>query len=96
MATVEVATELQPKGSLARNPDGSIASVPRELAHQVQYELMHVLTLLHSLRQEVPEGGDADEVDADGMTSPSSRAQTLAVIADEKVRSLVKALSPYV
>lgn len=96
MATVEVTTVLQPKGSLARNPDGTLAGVPRELAHQVQYQLMHVLTLLHSISQEVPEGGDADHADADGMTSPSSRTVTLSAIADEKVRSIVKILSPYV
>jgi hypothetical protein len=96
MAGIEHTTAFQATAGLAKNPDGTLADVPRTLAAHMHNQLLHVVTLLHSVCEAVPEGKNADEADADGMTSPSSRTVALAAIADEKVRSIVRALSPYV
>jgi hypothetical protein len=95
MAIVELTTS-QTAGGLATNPDGSLADVPRALASDMHGELMQVIALLYSVCDAIPSSQDDHEAYADGLTSPSSRAETLTIIADEKVRSVIRALTPYV
>lgn len=93
MAVVELTTS---PGGLARNPDGSLADMPRQLAEHIHYQLMDVIALLHGVCETVISDTSGDAVDANGLTCPSSRAAMLASIADDKVVALVRALAPYV
>jgi hypothetical protein len=95
MAVVELTTS-QTAGGLATNPDGSLADVPRALASHMHDELMQVIALLHGVCETVMSDTSGDAVDANGLTSPSSRAATLASIADDKVVAIVRSLAPYV
>ena len=84
-----------PQRGLAVDAGGSLQDMPRDLAHTVNGDLLDVITLLHASMREAGacSGGDGDE---DSITSPSSRAVSLIAMADDKVRSVLRAISPYV
>lgn len=66
--------------------------MPREVARSISYELMNVLVLLRAWAREP--GCDIGEPD-DGLTDPDSRANALVLMADERVRQVIKMMEPY-
>jgi hypothetical protein len=96
-----MATETVPataEGGLATNPDGTLAEMPRALAHNVNGALLDVVALLRVARHEAEyvEDGGGDDDDDDLMTSGPTRVQAMTRIAEDKVREVIGALSPYV
>ncbi len=81
-------------GGLALNADGSLANLSHELAHAINASLLHVVALLQCGRLEIPlDGGDRDD---DALHDGASRATALVSVAEEKVREVLRVLSPYV
>ena len=71
--------------------------LPHDLAHRLDHELMDVVTLLHTaLRQHERIGAADEEADGDNMTDASSRVASLVRMADDKVRGVIRSMSPYV
>lgn len=92
MATLELITA--PSG-LACKADGSLADLPRDLAHKINDDLLQVLALIHCCRNEIldiPETAPDDANIHDGST----RSVALAGIVEEKVRKVIRDMSPYV
>jgi hypothetical protein len=86
---------IAPERGLAADAEGKLLDMPRGLAHTVSGDLLDVATLLHASMREAGScsGGDEDD---DAFTSSSSRAVALIAMADEKVRSVLRAISAYV
>lgn len=82
---------VQDSTHLARTDSGALRDMPRDLAHAVNSELLDVVTLLRAVRDAV----DSD-ADADGVTDGPSRAVALVHMSDDKVRAVLRTLSPYV
>ncbi|HEX7637944.1 MAG TPA: hypothetical protein VF457_06065 [Burkholderiaceae bacterium] len=71
--------------------------MPRELAHRMNDRLHDVLSLLHAVSLEIADDQIVDRFeDAEGMNSASSRGRCLISMADEAVRDVMRAMSPYV
>ena len=85
---------IAPQRGLATDAEGSLLDMPRDLAHTVNGELLDVVTLLHASMLET--GSCGDDVGEDSVTSPESRAVSLIAMADHKVRSVLRWISPYV
>lgn len=76
---------------LARGAAGGLLDIPRKLAHSVNSELLDVVTLLHAA-----EGTVGSAADDDGVTDAESRTVALLSMADDKVRAVLRSISPYV
>lgn len=70
--------------------------MPRDLVLAVNNQLMLVVTLLRAARDQFGKFGDVGDSDSDRMTDGETRAIALYGMADEKVRSIINAISPYV
>jgi hypothetical protein len=87
-------TELRPeRGRLAIGPDGEQLPIPHELAHRINHELLDVVTLLKAAMDQAANPHSRDD---DNMTSATSRCGSLARMADDKVRDVLRAMEPYV
>ncbi len=76
---------------LARGAAGAPLDMPRDLAHSVNSELLDVVTLLRAA-----EGAVGSAPDDDGVTDAGSRTVALLSMADDKVRAVLRSISPYV
>ena len=83
-------------GGLAFNAAGTLADMPRDLAHEINGDLLHVLALIHCCRNEIPESAEEAAYDDDELHDASSRAIVLSAIAEEKIRKVIRSMSPYV
>ena len=76
--------------------------MPRDLVGSVNEQLLLVVTLLRAARDQFAKLGDVGDSDSDSdcdsdcMTDGESRTIALYGMADEKVRSIINAISPYV
>jgi len=84
---------LGPARGLAVDAEGKLLDLPRDLAHSVSAEIIDVVTLLHAWRLETELGCEEDR---DETTSAESRAEALIHMADDKLRGVLRAISPYV
>lgn len=76
-------------------------SMPHDLCHHLSHELMNSLTLLISVREQLPESlDDARRASAiygdDKMTDHFSRSISMVAMAAGKVRAVLEQMSPYV
>lgn len=78
-------------GQMARNPDGTIADMPHDLAYTLNSELMDVLALLRAAHHVV----DSEE-DDDNFFDASSATHNLLHMAEAKLRAGIESMSPYV
>lgn len=92
MATLEVITG---SPGLARKAGGSLADLPRDLAHKINDDLLQVLALIHCCRNEIIDIPETAPDDAN-MHDASTRSVALAGIVEEKIRKVVQDMSPYV
>ncbi|EWS54841.1 MULTISPECIES: hypothetical protein [unclassified Methylibium] len=84
------------RGGLAVDADGNVLDMPRCLVHDCNDELLDVIALLHASILEVQSCASGPNEDADGITDASSRTVSLLLIADDKVRDMLRTISPYV
>lgn len=70
--------------------------MPRDLVHDVNDQILDVLTLLIAASRAVDETNGPAVDDGDHVTSPSSRAAALISMAEVKARGMLRAISPYV
>lgn len=80
-------------GGLARNPDGTLAHLPHAIAHSLSAELMNVIALL---RAAAGTRADFTEEVPDSLHTRESRADSLSLMAEDKVRTVIERLSPYI
>lgn len=84
------------KGGMAIDARGDPADMPRDMAHSINRDLMDTVTLLHCAMNEAGDAEVESQHAKDKLTSPSSRAVSLLSMADEKVRAVLSAITPYV
>ncbi|WP_430422746.1 hypothetical protein [Methylibium petroleiphilum] len=87
---------LAPEQGLAVDARGNLLDMPRDLAHRFSAELLDVVTLLHVSMCEADSTGGGVREDAEGITDATSRTIALIAMADDKVRGILRAISPYV
>lgn len=76
---------------LAHGAAGALLDMPRDLAHAVNSELLDVVTLLRAAS-----GAVGSAPDDDGVTDAESRTVALLHMADDKVRAVLRSISPFV
>lgn len=79
----------------ARTADGSLADLPRDLAHKINDDLLQVLALIHCCRNEILDIPETAPDDGN-LHDASTRSVALAGIVEEKVRKVIQDMSPYV
>lgn len=92
MATLELITA---SPSLARKADGSLADLPRDLAHKINDDLLQVLALVHCCRNEILDIPETAP-DVANIHDANTRSVALTTIIEEKVRKVINDMSPYV
>lgn len=85
-------------GGVARDAAGKLADMPRDEAHRINDQLLDVVTLLRCALNEIDvlQAHSNEPQEADELTGYGSRAVSLVVMADSKVRGIIEGMSPYV
>jgi hypothetical protein len=87
--TVSAATDL-----LARNADGTLADMPRDLAHTISCRLGTVLALLDAIADKCPLS--SDEADEGEYHDDASRLAALVNLSHREVRDVIREMDAYV
>lgn len=91
--TVSASATATESDLLARNPDGSMAQIPSDLANGISHDLGDLLALLQAARFAL---SDENQITNGGFHSRESRISGLLSIAEGRLLGTLDELSPYV